>query len=52
MNFAKRYDQKGLKKIYISNVKAMNACIAIIKTSVNPTVFKAKTPKGPDYNLL
>lgn len=38
--------------MYLTDVKAMNACVATIKTLVKLMVFKPKMPKGPNYNFL
>uniref|UniRef100_A0A8C5UU73 60S ribosomal protein L29 n=1 Tax=Microcebus murinus TaxID=30608 RepID=A0A8C5UU73_MICMU len=51
MCFAKKYNEKGLKKMQGNNTKAMSARAEAIKALVKPKEVKAKIPKGRSCKL-
>ncbi|XP_051048214.1 60S ribosomal protein L29-like [Phodopus roborovskii] len=51
MNFAKKHNKKGPKKMQANNEKAMSARAEAIKALVKPKVVKPKMPKCPVCKL-
>ena len=51
MLFAKKQDNKGLKKMQATNAKAVSASAEAIKALVKPEATKPKMLKGPSHKL-
>ncbi|XP_032973583.1 60S ribosomal protein L29-like [Rhinolophus ferrumequinum] len=51
MRFAKKHDEKGLKKMQAKNARAMNARAEVIKALLKPKEVKPKIPKGSSRKL-
>ncbi|KAK2090881.1 60S ribosomal protein L29 [Saguinus oedipus] len=51
MRFAKKHNEKGLKKMQANNAKAMSTRAEAIKTLVKPKEVKPKIPNGVSHKL-
>ncbi|XP_025217931.1 60S ribosomal protein L29-like [Theropithecus gelada] len=51
MDFSKKCNKKGLKKMQANNAKAMRALAEPIKALIKPKEFKPKMPKGVSHKL-
>nr|XP_045248300.1 60S ribosomal protein L29-like [Macaca fascicularis] len=51
MDFSKKCNKKGLKKMQANNAKAMSALAEPIKALIKPKEFKPKMPKGVSHKL-
>ncbi|KAM5291081.1 large ribosomal subunit protein eL29-like [Glossophaga mutica] len=51
MRFAKKHDEKGLKKMQANNAKAMSAHAEAIKALVKSKEVKPKISKGSSFKL-
>ncbi|MBZ3876120.1 60S ribosomal protein L29 [Sciurus carolinensis] len=49
--FAKKHNEKGLKKMQANNAQAMNAGAEAIKALVKPKGVEPKVPKGASCKL-
>uniref|UniRef100_H0Y0W6 60S ribosomal protein L29 n=1 Tax=Otolemur garnettii TaxID=30611 RepID=H0Y0W6_OTOGA len=51
MHFAKKHNEKGLKKMQANDAKAVSARAEAIKALVKPKEVKTKIPKGASHKL-